>query len=307
MLRYRLITGPILIVAILALVWLDAALTTSNASAVGSGGGSLPRGAIIALLGLLITPLVAYETSRLLEQVGVASRAWLAMASAVAAYVVVASLPFLGSASAAAGLAATLLVVILVASLITFSRGQNVKGVMAATGGVLLVTVYAGVLLAFFPLIRLEHSGWVLVGAVLTTKSCDIGAYFTGMSVGRTKLIEWLSPKKTWEGLIGGVAAATLVGSLLAWWSAALPDPADHLPVWLGAVGGLLVGIVGQFGDLAESLFKRDAGVKDSGRSLPGMGGILDVLDSPLLTGPVVYWLLTLVGPHGVEPGLLPS
>lgn len=291
MLRYRLITGPILIAAILTLVWLDESLSR----------GTLPRGSIILALGLLIAPLIARETSVMLANVGIHTRAWVAMAAALIAYVATAALPFASSPSVAGGIAASLLVVVLALGLVTFSRGHNVHGVMAATGGLLLVTVYAGVLLAFWPLIRHEHSAWVLVGAVLTTKSCDIGAYFTGMSIGRHKLIEWLSPKKTWEGLVGGVVTATAVGALLAWASNGLPAPSDRLPVWIGAVGGCLVGLVGQAGDLAESLFKRDAGMKDSGRILPGMGGVLDVLDSPLLTGPVVYWLLWLARP--LPPG----
>jgi phosphatidate cytidylyltransferase len=109
-------------------------------------------------------------------------------------------------------------------------------------------------------------------------------------------MIPWLSPKKSWEGLVGGVATATLVGSGLAALSARCDSPNDQIPIWVGALGGALVALIGQAGDLAESAFKRDSGLKDSGRILPGMGGVLDVLDSPLFTGPVVYWLLRLTG-----------
>jgi phosphatidate cytidylyltransferase len=112
------------------------------------------------------------------------------------------------------------------------------------------------------------------------------------MAIGRHKMITWLSPKKSWEGLAGGVVTATLVGAGLAHLSGSLLDAADHIPWWLGAIGGALAGFIGHAGDLAESAFKRDAGLKDSGRTLPGMGGVLDVLDSPLFTGPLVYWLL---------------
>ncbi len=296
MLRYRLITGPILIVAILLVVWLD--------ERIAAAGGSALRGVCVFAVGLLIAPLMARETAEMLTRVGVATRAWLAMLTATGAYVGVALLPSLSSPAMAVGIVATLLVAILLAGLMTFSSGRNIRGVMAATGGLLVVSVYAGVLLAFWPLIRRDHSAWLLVGAVLTTKSCDIGAYFTGVSIGRHKLIPWLSPKKSWEGLIGGVLTATLVGALLAWYSAGLTAVGDHLPVWLGALGGAMLGVVGQGGDLAESLFKRDAGVKDSGRILPGMGGVLDVLDSLLMAGPVVYWLLvvaSLLAERGID------
>jgi phosphatidate cytidylyltransferase len=143
-------------------------------------------------------------------------------------------------------------------------------------------------------LVRTEVGPWVLAGAVLTVKASDIGAYAVGMSIGRHKMIPWLSPAKSWEGLVGGIAFAAIVGGLLAWWSDALPDARDHVAPLLGAATGAVLGVVGTFGDLAESLVKRSAGVKDSGRILPGMGGIFDVLDSPLLAAPVVLLALHL-------------
>jgi len=177
------------------------------------------------------------------------------------------------------------------------ARDRDPKGTLVLAGGALLAGIYGGVLPGFWMLIRLEHSPWLLVGAILTTKACDIGAYFTGMSIGRHKMIPWLSPKKTWEGLVGGIVFASAVGAVLAHFSVNLASEADRYPWWVGAVLGALVAVIGQAGDLAESAFKRDAGVKDSGSILPGMGGVLDVLDSPLLAGPVVYWLLRLA-PH---------
>ena len=117
-------------------------------------------------------------------------------------------------------------------------------------------------------------------------KCTDIGAYFVGSAVGRHKLIVWLSPGKSWEGLIGGLAFAAGVSILVAWaWKI---DAA----VWEAAVFGVAVALAGQFGDLCESLLKRSARVKDSGAALPEFGGVLDLLDSPLLAAPVGYVLL---------------
>ncbi|HRP63369.1 MAG TPA: phosphatidate cytidylyltransferase, partial [Phycisphaerales bacterium] len=196
---------------------------------------------------------------------------------------------------AAGMLLPTSLTSVFVVSLLMFSRGNNVSGVLPAAGAVILAMAYLGVLLGFFLALRQHHSAWWIVGVVLTTKSCDIGAYFTGTAIGRHKLIPWLSPGKTWEGLAGGVVFATLVGLGMAAMSRWLADPTDHIPLWLGAIAGGVFAVVGQLGDLAMSLFKRGAGVKDSSRILPGMGGVLDVIDSPLLVAPVAYWLLVLI------------
>jgi phosphatidate cytidylyltransferase len=120
-------------------------------------------------------------------------------------------------------------------------------------------------------------------------KAADVGAYATGHLIGRHKLIAWLSPGKTIEGFIGGLVVAAIVAALIL-----TPpiNPSFTRPQALFV--GLVLGGIGQLGDLLESLLKRDAGVKDSGK-LPGFGGLLDLLDSPLLAAPAAYWLLKLI------------
>lgn len=113
----------------------------------------------------------------------------------------------------------------------------------------------------------------------------DVGAYCTGCTIGRHKLFERVSPKKTWEGSIGGavftLAVAGLVSHLVPSMYGMLP-----LPVWLGM--GLVTIVSGTLGDLVESLMKREMGIKDSGKILPGHGGILDRFDSAFLAIPAV-------------------
>jgi len=118
-------------------------------------------------------------------------------------------------------------------------------------------------------------------------KFTDIGAFFGGRALGKHKLIPWLSPGKTWEGLGFGVLTAAIVGMICAPWI-------SQLLWWQGLIFGAVIGLVGQAGDLLESLMKRDAQVKDSGQLIPGFGGILDVIDSPLLAAPFAYLLFSL-------------
>ena len=126
---------------------------------------------------------------------------------------------------------------------------------------------------------------------LVVVKSTDIGAYFGGRALGRHKLIPWLSPGKTWEGLLCGVLTAGVVGALIG---RTLPHHGMALPPWLGFIFGVVIGAIGQAGDLLESLMKRDAEVKDSGRLIPGFGGILDVIDSPLFAAPFAYLLFSI-------------
>lgn len=120
--------------------------------------------------------------------------------------------------------------------------------------------------------------------------AADIGAYFFGKFFGRTRLSK-ISPKKTVEGAVFGVLGSVAVGGIGSWWLGWGGFPLT------GMVLGLVIGIASLLGDLTESMMKRDAGVKDSGKLIPGHGGILDRADSYVFTAPLVYYFVTLLLP----------
>jgi phosphatidate cytidylyltransferase len=122
--------------------------------------------------------------------------------------------------------------------------------------------------------------------AIFVPKCCDIGAYFTGRFLGRHHMAPVLSPKKTWEGAAGGLAAAVIAAVGINRLTPVLPDLATEIGF------GLSVGAAGMLGDLAESLIKRDCRQKDASHVVPGFGGILDVVDAVLFAAPVAYlWI----------------
>ncbi len=150
----------------------------------------------------------------------------------------------------------------------------------------LLGAVYAGGLLGHGSILRGSPAGRDLVFFVaFTTWAGDIGAYYVGSRLGRRALAPRISPRKTVEGAIGGIAATVLVAALGsgAFW----PRLSLATAVWVGAV----LAAAGILGDLAESAIKRAAGVKDSGTIIPGHGGVLDRLDSVIFACPVLYAL----------------
>ncbi|TVQ60162.1 MAG: hypothetical protein EA378_12230 [Phycisphaerales bacterium] len=296
MLRERLLLGPVLILALLGVLWLDEWLytvATPGWAARLIGTETFPPGTIIVLIATPIAVLAAIELAGLLARVGLASSRWLSAFGAALGIGVSCLIPEEVDAVRSVAIVSSAAIVMLLASVVYFSRHQSVEGVVAATGGVLLAFVYLGLTFGFLLAIRREHSAWLILWILLTTKGCDIGAYFTGRAIGRHKLIVWLSPGKTWEGLVGGVLASALLGAVGAWALGAwLGTP---IGIGAGAVMGAVFGLVGQLGDLVASMVKRDAGAKDSSRTLPGFGGVIDVVDSPLLVAPVAYWMLTLV------------
>lgn len=142
--------------------------------------------------------------------------------------------------------------------------------------------------------------GFALVAYPLAvTWMTDSAAFFAGKRFGRRKLIPSVSPGKTVEGAVAGLGGGLLAGLILSavvyrYWVEIPIDP------WAGALGGVLISAVSQMGDLAESVWKREAGVKDSGTFFPGHGGLLDRMDSLLFTIPASYWWLSLLLRGGV-------
>ncbi|MDD5555782.1 MAG: phosphatidate cytidylyltransferase [bacterium] len=131
---------------------------------------------------------------------------------------------------------------------------------------------------------------WFLFALFLIVKGGDMLAYAVGSTIGRHKLIPRISPKKTWEGAAGNLAGGLIAGLVIwRWFPCGMP-----LPHALAMGAGL--NLLGQVGDLAESMLKRDAGLKDASGLIPGIGGALDVMDSLLLTLPVLYLYLVMAG-----------
>ncbi len=133
---------------------------------------------------------------------------------------------------------------------------------------------------------------WCVLWLVIVTKFCDMGAYLVGMWIGKHPLVPEISPKKTWEGFAGSMLFA-VIGSLGGYYF--LQEKLPYLS-WASVVLlGPLIGLAAVIGDLAESMIKRSTGAKDSGSLLPGIGGVLDLIDSLLFTAPVLYFYLRLV------------
>ncbi|MDO8579018.1 MAG: phosphatidate cytidylyltransferase [Dehalococcoidales bacterium] len=149
--------------------------------------------------------------------------------------------------------------------------------------------LYTGWLLSYLVALRGSTDGrnWVLL-ALFATFASDTAAFFVGRTWGRRKLEPTISPAKTWEGSIAGICGAIIITCLFT-----LPTPLQiNIPWWQGVILGLLVSVFGQFGDLIESLLKRNMGVKDSSHLLPGHGGLLDRMDSVVFAGVLVYYYM---------------
>jgi phosphatidate cytidylyltransferase len=187
--------------------------------------------------------------------------------------------------------------VLLINEMCLFQKPGRAIANMASTAFAL---IYVGLLMSFLVQLRLAWGVAALVSLIIVVKMGDTGAYLVGRLMGRHKMTPVLSPGKTVEGAVGAIFFACL-GAWLSW-HFLLPsmNTAGSAPGsgWLWIPYGILIGIAGIFGDLAESLIKRDAGCKDSSTWLPGFGGVLDVLDSLLFAAPVgwAFWMMQSAG-----------
>lgn len=180
---------------------------------------------------------------------------------------------------------------LIAAFLLEMYRYRQPGGVVPRLGATVLGVAYLGLLPCFFVQLRFiesPYTGLLLALTILVPKCNDVAAFFTGTFIGRTKMTPLLSPKKTWEGFAGGMIGGTVVAVIVS----------ICVPVFRGGVVeaiafGLVVGLAGVLGDLAESLIKRDCQTKDASKDIPGFGGLLDVIDSVLFVAPIAFLWFT--------------
>lgn len=213
----------------------------------------------------------------------------------------------LSGGSSAAGLpleAADLVLslVILGSMLLQLTRRTN-ETALSSVGmtifGVLYCSYLPGYILtmrhmAFDAAVWPMHGVEFIIVCIFVSKVSDVGALMTGSRWGRTKLIPRLSPGKTWEGAIGGLIFSILLLQLMAW-----TDPElslNRLGTGVLILLSVLLAVGGLAGDLIESCFKRNSLMKDAGTGVPGFGGLLDLTDSLIVTGPLMYYFLLLFG-----------
>ncbi|MDA8112831.1 MAG: phosphatidate cytidylyltransferase [Nitrospiraceae bacterium] len=235
----------------------------------------------LVLAGFVV--LAQYEFYRLFPGISFDSGVWLGL-TAGAGFLYVIYLKSTGSVPPET------LEVVAALLLLTVMGGTLLSGGVSRMGQLPVVwlgVMYIPFLLGTILLIRGVPGGarWILYLLALTW-IVDSGAYFVGKMLGRHKMAPAISPGKTWEGAIGGAVAGVLFSVLVISW---LPAPLSRGTIfWIS----LLLSVTGQLGDLVESGFKRQAGVKDSGHLLPGHGGMLDKVDSLIFNAPVLYGVL---------------
>jgi phosphatidate cytidylyltransferase len=280
MLKYRLFFGTVMTIFFAAIVifdgWIDGGLTATVAD------DKQVQGSLLFLLIALLAIPAQLEISRLAAAKNI---------KVFTSVSIIASILFAGAlywpqlVEIPPHMYLSFLSVFVLVSLLLYQYiHYGTSGVLANCGATYFSIVYLGLLSSFVLAIRIDFGVWPLLMFVFVVKSADIGAYAIGKLFGKHKFSPKVSPAKTWEGMAGAVAVAAVVAIGFA-----LSCDIITMGWWLAAVFGFCFAFIGQLGDLVESMIKRDAEQKDSANIVPGFGGVLDIIDSPLIAAPFAY------------------
>jgi len=313
MLSRRLGFGTIIIAVVVGLSWLDVSIYRYG---LAKEIIWLPKGIILLPAYLLCLVFMTREVLRLLNAAGLKPHAstvylgtlFIAVSCWIANVIQQYNLEVLENTtsrggwdwSATASFTALLAVAcgVILAFAAEMRRYSHPGGVTINLAGAVFTFAYLGLLSCFMIQLHMAYGIGAILSLVVVTKMCDTGAFTFGKLFGRYRITPGLSPGKTLEGAIGGLIFAC-AGSWI-WFDVVLTH-FDKTPTpFLGwVIFGLTVALAGMVGDLAGSLIKRDSQMKDSGRSVPGFGGVLDIFDSILMAAPVAYvfWVFGFVCP----------
>jgi phosphatidate cytidylyltransferase len=261
MLRHRILTSVVGVPLLIAVIWFgEPWFSLLIAAMAGVAGWEFYRLAI----GAKVQPLTYFG---------------------IASIVLFIAIPHCPYTSAATILISSTIVISLVWLLFRHSRDQAFTNWAWTLAGIF----YIGWMFSYWIRLRgLEIGRELVFLAMFTTFASDTGAFFIGRTWGKRSLAPSISSGKTWEGAIGGLLCSIAVSFIIA---AIFRLPFSY---WQIALAGFIISVLAQFGDLVESLLKRNTGVKDAGKLVPGHGGMLDRIDSLIFTGVIVYYLVEL-------------
>lgn len=286
MLRYRLIFGTLMTIGFIVLIlfdaWLDGSISEQKPDAQ-------VQATLLAFF-LIVTAVPAnLELSKLAGSMGARIFLPITIPGSILLSTVWYWSQFFADENRTVALAFAFIICL---GILVIFLWQGLKfaavGAFANCGANLLALVYLGALTSFVIAVRIDFGPIAFLTYVFVVKCADIGAYTTGRLFGRHKLSPVLSPKKTWEGMAGAVVFAVVVSSIIALAS-------GIMLLWQAILFGVVFAFLGQLGDLAESMLKRAAEQKDASDFVPGFGGVLDVIDSPLATGVFAYLFFILI------------
>ena len=281
MLKYRLLLGTLMAIVFVSLMLLDDYVHSKYLADI------MPRATVLTLLVCVLVVWAQLEFAALAKHTGHDVFTYITIPCSI----LLATLPYTHQLvrDILPQQPLILMTIAILALFVAQAKTHSTKGAIGNCGASLLAIGYLGFLPMWILSITYQFGTIALLMFVFTVKSADIGAYASGRMFGKHKFSPNISPGKTWEGLAGAVIFAAIVGYVFALCSGIIR------PVF-GMIFGAVFAYIGQLGDLAESMLKRDAQMKDSSASVPGFGGLLDVIDSPLVAAPLAWFYFFLTG-----------